>query len=123
MYVPCNSLTWVLYSLESPCLPHIVPTEQPAATGHALTVSATLLHQHPAPPERRLSPSQATWPVPATGIETLLQLASDLPLLDGELTPVQAWGILRQHPAFGSLDVGRLKGLEEKLLKGVKCYG
>ena len=61
--------------------------------------------------------------MPAIGIERLLELSESVPLDEGELTPVQAWDKLRRHPEFGSLEVERLKTLEQALLKGVKCYG
>jgi len=61
--------------------------------------------------------------VPATGIERLLLLSGSVPLFDDELTPVQAWNKVRQHPGFGTLGAARLEGLKKTLLKGVRCYG
>jgi len=84
--------------------------------------SATLLHHHPA--SHQQVPSQNLgWLMPATGIEKLLELSTNVPLDDGELTPVQAWDALRKHPQFGGLEMGRLRALMETLVKGVKCYG
>jgi hypothetical protein len=61
--------------------------------------------------------------MPVTGIERLLQLSENIPVSDGELTPVQAWDVLKKHPRFGGLEISRLRGLMERLIKGVKCYG
>ncbi|KAF1348362.1 hypothetical protein EJ07DRAFT_141799 [Lizonia empirigonia] len=113
-----------ILSLESPCLAHNIPSSQDSPTGHALTVSATLLHHHPAPPQQRLSLSgNANWEVSALDIERLLDLSSSVPLDHGEVTPVQAWDSIRKHREFGQLEVTRLEGLKEKLMASVKCYG
>ncbi|KAF2029850.1 hypothetical protein EK21DRAFT_66921, partial [Setomelanomma holmii] len=108
-------------SLESPCFSHMFPYSTTATTGHALCVSSTLLHHHPSPSP---SPSEpATWQVPALSIERLLELSRSIPLLEGEMTPVQAWDVVQKHPEFAELEIERLEGLKERLLKGVKCYG
>ena len=56
-------------------------------------------------------------------MERLLQLSTSIPISEGELTPVQAWDVLRQHPGFAGLDLARLRVLMEGLIKEVKCYG
>ena len=84
--------------------------------------SATLLHHHPA--SHQQVPSQnSRWSVPQTGIEKLLELSTNVPLNDGEITPVQAWDALKKHPQFGGMEMERLRALLETLVKGVKCYG
>lgn len=85
--------------------------------------SATLLHQNPRHQPPHLHSHQNTWQVPAVGIEKLLQLSTSIPISEGELTPVQAWDILRQRPDFVGLDLARLRALTEALIKEVKCYG
>jgi hypothetical protein len=111
-------------SLESPCLSHNIPFNHDVSTGHALTVSATLLHHHPSPLEQCLSSShRTTWHVSTLGIERLLQLSESVPLFDGELTPVQAWDQVRKHPQFGTLGSEGLEGLKAALLESVRCYG
>jgi hypothetical protein len=112
-------------SLESPCLEHLAPAPagSSAATGHSLMVSATLLHHHPAPPEQRLAAKEQPWQISAAGIERLLELSSTIPMIDGELTPVQAWDQLRKHPHFEKLELARLERLKDTLVKHVKCYG
>lgn len=83
-------------------------------------VTASVLHEHPAPPGSRSSPGP-TWQVSAAGIERLLELSDTLPL-DGELTPVQAWSHIRRHPHYESLGLERLEGLKQELLGHIKCY-
>ena len=85
--------------------------------------STTLLHQHPQHQHSRVHSDQNNWQISASGIERLLQLSTGIPISEGELTPVQAWDVLRQHPGFAALDLARLKALTERLLKEVKCYG
>jgi hypothetical protein len=85
--------------------------------------SATLLHQNPQHHHSHLQSIQSGWQIPATGIERLLQLSTSIPISEGELTPVQAWHVLRQHPSFSGLDLARLRALMQTLIKGVKCYG
>ncbi|EAT79551.1 hypothetical protein HBI56_053580 [Parastagonospora nodorum] len=109
-------------TLESPCLQHITDAPSDESTGHALMASATLLHHHPA--SHQQVPSQnSRWSVPQTGIEKLLELSTNVPLNDGEITPVQAWDALKKHPQFGGMEMERLRALLETLVKGVKCYG
>jgi hypothetical protein len=113
----------LLPSLESPCLPHIdIDTSTTPETGHAHTVSACLLHNHPSPPGQRLD-SSVTWNVPGASIEQLLLLSKSVPLADGEVTPVQAWEYLRSHEQFAGLEVGRWEALKDKLVGFVRCYG
>ncbi|KAL5431527.1 hypothetical protein PMIN07_009415 [Paraphaeosphaeria minitans] len=123
-----------ILSLEAPCLGHIPHTHTHAndtdtdnassSSGHALMASATLLHFHD-PPTLSLThphgPSPA-WTVPESGVQRLLELARSIPL-DGEVTPVQAWACIRQHPQYASLRVERLEGMKKGLLAWVKCYG
>lgn len=85
--------------------------------------SATLLQQCPQHDHTHRHPNRDDWQVPAVGIERLLQLSSRIPISNAELTPVQAWDLLRQHPHFASLDVARLGALMERLVTAVKCYG
>jgi hypothetical protein len=119
-------------SLESPCLSHITDAPPDASMGHALMASATLLHHHHHHDSRSHSPSShhqphnqdpQAWQIPTSGIERLLQLSASIPIEDSELTPVQAWELLRTRPNFGSLEVERLSVLQETLVRSVKCYG
>lgn len=84
--------------------------------------SATLLHQNLQHHSHSHS-VQTNWQIPAAGIERLLHLSTSIPVSEGELTPVQAWHALCQHPDFAGLDLARLRALMDTLIKGVKCYG
>ncbi|KAK9318983.1 hypothetical protein V1517DRAFT_342150 [Lipomyces orientalis] len=109
-------------TLESPCLPHTPSNpKDPSPTGHALTASAALLFHGPAAQTAQLQPS-TVWETPTTGLERLLALSTNLDLED-ELTPVQAWNYIRQHPAFDGIDLDLLRGLTGELLRHVKCHG
>ncbi|KAL6710178.1 hypothetical protein ACN47E_009969 [Coniothyrium glycines] len=112
-------------TLESPCLAHVDVPQDPShqdANGHALMITACLLHHHPAERGSRTKSSTA-WHVPSSGIERLLEPSRDTPLLDDEVTPVQAWDIVRKHEQFSGLEIERLESLKEKLLGRVRCYG
>lgn len=52
----------------------------------------------------------------------LLQLAPAVSK-DDELTPVQAWDQLSRKPVLGSLDLGCLMTLAERLRDNAKCHG
>ena len=118
-------------SLESPCLPHIdvaspnsstSETNTFTSTGHVLTVSACLLHNHPSlPGQRQFSPT--AWEVPQASIDQLLALSNSVPLQDGEVTPVQAWDYIRRQKQFAGLEVGRWESLKEARGGFVRCYG
>jgi hypothetical protein len=129
---PCERITDNRTSLESPCLSHITDAPPDAPMGHALMASATLLHHHHHHDScSHCSPSHhqphnqdpQTRQIPTSGIERLLQLSASIPIEDSELTPVQAWELLRTRPNFGSLEVERLSVLQETLVRSVKCYG
>lgn len=85
--------------------------------------SATILHQHPQHQYSHVHSDQNNWQISALGIERLLHLSSNIPISEGELTPVQAWDVLRQHPGFPGLDLARLRVLMEGLINEVKRYG
>ena len=64
----------------------------------------------------------ARWSVPAVELEKLLEF-SDRLSLDGEVTPVEAWQRVRQHPNFSNMTRDGLDALKETLLPEVQCYG
>lgn len=112
--------------LEEPCLSHIHGDSEKSdhPTGHALTVSSQLLSMSPLP-----SPSSAPEAVeeackkaPASILERLLALSTSL-VIEGELTPVQAWKRIRNQPQFDRLDADGLLTLTKRLSEAVKCHG
>ncbi|OAL37929.1 hypothetical protein AYO20_02762 [Fonsecaea nubica] len=92
------------------------------ARGPSTTTSA----QHPttAPDVTTATglPSGTRWSVPAVELEKLLDFSDKLSL-DGEITPVEAWQRVRQHPNFGDLTRDGLEALKATLLPEVQCYG
>lgn len=85
--------------------------------------SATLLHFHSPPTNFQPHTRSATpiWTVPESGVQRLLELARNIPL-DGEVTPVQAWAYIRQHPQYRTLKVEKLEAVKRELVGWVKCY-
>jgi len=55
-------------------------------------------------------------------LEKLLELSSNFELTD-ELTPVQAWHLIRSHPSFEAMEITRLKTLTQELLNHIECHG
>jgi hypothetical protein len=64
----------------------------------------------------------ATWEIPAFELDRLFQLSSALNL-DGEVTPIQAWIRIKEHPLFHKLDLERFRQLCIALCKEAKCFG
>ena len=104
--------------LERCCLSHArTPSGSDEPSGHALTVQAPLLMGAPQTLDDR-----ATWEVPASALDRLFELSSALNL-DGELTPVQAWIRIQEHPLFHKFDPERLRQLCWALMKETQCFG
>jgi len=55
-------------------------------------------------------------------LSVLMDLSKQLNL-DGEITPVMAWGMVTAHPRFHELDAADFQRLGEELLRKVRCYG
>ncbi|KAK2829892.1 hypothetical protein FQN49_007151 [Arthroderma sp. PD_2] len=103
-------------SLERCCLRHRMLGKQ-GFSGHALTLQAPLLLGSPP-----VLHDQSSWEIPASEIERLFELAGALNL-DGEITPVQAWRLISDHPAFYKLDPPGLQRISEDLVKNIQCFG
>jgi hypothetical protein len=88
-----------------------------AVNGHALTASACLIEQGP-----QYTSPPASWTTSHAEIERLFQLASNLGL-EGEITPVEAWNRIWQHPLASRLSPRGLQVVESELKKVVCCYG
>jgi hypothetical protein len=65
---------------------------------------------------------QRTWELTKADLATLLHLSKRLDL-DGEITPVMAWGMILAHPRIGELKPADLAKLTEELKGKVRCYG
>lgn len=109
-------------ALEHPCMGHIQHPSNTSSTdpsNHIHMVSAPLLSSAPRPPEPNVTSS---WTANGTIIKELLNLASSINL-EGEITPVEAWHRLRQHPDFWKLDRQSIDSLKNDLSSSVRCCG
>lgn len=68
------------------------------------------------------APSQRTWELSKADLNTLLALSAKLDL-DGEITPVMAWGMVLAHPRLGELSIQDFAKVTEELAGKVRCYG
>lgn len=63
-----------------------------------------------------------TWELSKSDLATLLDLSQKLNL-DGEITPVMAWGMVLAHPRLGEMNEKDFVKLTEELGSKVRCYG
>lgn len=63
-----------------------------------------------------------TWELSKADLNTLLDLSQRLNL-DGEITPIMAWGMVLGHPRLGELNEADFRELSECLRSRVRCYG
>lgn len=63
-----------------------------------------------------------TWELSKSDLATLLDLSQKLNL-DGEITPVMAWGMVLAHPRLGELNEKDFVKLTDELGSKVRCYG
>ncbi|KAK3298837.1 uncharacterized protein B0H64DRAFT_439273 [Chaetomium fimeti] len=139
-------------TLENPCMNHLPWMLERAATagirepcGHALMASCppepfselspdipfgqaqpqaqahTHNHNHPTPGNENTGPT-GTWTLNKGDLTTLLDLSKRLNL-DGEITPVMAWGMVLAHPRLAELRPEDFARLAEELGGKVRCYG
>ncbi|KAL8925912.1 MAG: hypothetical protein Q9208_003225 [Pyrenodesmia sp. 3 TL-2023] len=108
-------------ALEHPCMPHLPhpsdpPSEDPS--NHALLFSAPLVSRAP----KTFKQPDASWQANGFMIKELLNLSSAINL-EGEITPVEAWQRLRQHPGFGRLDNIAFDRIKAELSTSARCCG
>jgi len=65
---------------------------------------------------------QKTWDLSKPDLANLLDLSKRLNL-DGEITPVMAWGMVLGHPRFSEFTLEDFRKLVEELGNKVRCYG
>jgi hypothetical protein len=65
---------------------------------------------------------QKTWDISKSDLANLLDLSKRLGL-DGEITPVMAWGMILSHPRFSELTLENFHQTAEDLSSRVRCYG
>ena len=63
-----------------------------------------------------------TWDVSKSDLANLLDLSKRLNL-DGEITPVMAWGMVLAHPRFSELRNKDFKSICGNLGAKIRCYG
>ncbi|OBT92183.2 hypothetical protein VE01_10020 [Pseudogymnoascus verrucosus] len=121
-------------TLERPCMDHLqflvelssTPSGMPC--GHALMATCPPV-PHPADempwghgvarlPHEELK----TWDLQKGDLANLLDLSMRLNL-DGEITPVMAWGMVLGHPRFRELGTREFGMVVEELTPKVRCYG
>ncbi|KAI4602723.1 hypothetical protein KJ359_007941 [Pestalotiopsis sp. 9143b] len=125
-------------TLEAPCMDHMPWLVERASEaggdpcGHALMASCPpepfnelndeipFGYKHAQPEQNRSG--QRTWELSKADLATLLDLSKKLDL-DGEITPVMAWGVVLQHPRFAELRIEDFQKLSDDLKGKVRCYG
>ncbi|KAM0329971.1 hypothetical protein ACHAQA_004139 [Verticillium albo-atrum] len=124
-------------TLEKPCMNHMPWLLERSSEmggepcGHALMASC------PPEPFPELTPDipfgyahvngelksgQRTWELSKADLGTLLALSKRLNL-DGEITPVMAWGMVMAHPRFYEMKPEEFRKLTEELGTKIRCYG
>lgn len=68
------------------------------------------------------SNGQKTWDLSKPDLANLLDLSKRLNL-DGEITPVMAWGMILGHQSFAKLTSADFTMLSDELGAKVRCYG
>jgi len=63
-----------------------------------------------------------TWDLSIPDLANLLDLSKRLNL-DGEITPVMAWGMILRHPRFSELRAEDFQKMTQELGGKVRCYG
>lgn len=97
------------HALMATCPPDAHPEERPEVPfGHNLPLEG----ENP----------QKTWDVSKSDLAILLDLSKRLQL-DGEITPVMAWGMILGDPRFNEFNSNDFKHMAEDLLPKVRCYG
>ncbi|KAL2109027.1 hypothetical protein VUR80DRAFT_3033 [Thermomyces stellatus] len=125
-------------SLEKPCMEHLgFLMERSAGAGGSLPSGHAMMASCPPQPFTQLTPDipfgygsgkgdcasrQRTWELSKGDLATLLDLSKKLDL-DGEITPVMAWGMILAHPRLGELGTDDFTRLADELRGKVRCYG
>ena len=106
-------------ALEHRCMPHIPYQDPPSPdpANHMMMASTSLVARAPDPPQLN-----STWTASGATIKALLNLSSSINL-EGEITPVEAWHRLYEHPDFWKLDRNQIEKLKRELSREVRCCG
>ncbi|RFU24062.1 hypothetical protein B7463_g12276, partial [Scytalidium lignicola] len=122
-------------TLERPCMDHIPMLLERADTlegdpcGHALMVSCPPNYHYDQNPDvpfgHKAIPNaggQKTWDIGKGDLASLMDLSKRLNL-DGEITPVMAWGMVLAHPRFSELTSSDFGVICDELAAKTRCYG
>lgn len=107
-------------ALEHPCMQHLPYHPDPNSAdpaNHMMLASTPLMAHAPDTPQ-----PNSSWLASSAIIKELLNLSSGINL-EGEITPVEAWHRLHQHPDFHRLDKFSIEALKNELSREVKCEG
>jgi hypothetical protein len=124
-------------TLERPCMDHMQFLVERASEpegdpcGHALMATCPpkpYPENHPEIPfgvvntNGNVHSGQKTWDLEKSDLANLLDLSKRLNL-DGEITPVMAWGMVLGHQRFSELRVEDFEKIADDLKGKVRCYG
>lgn len=98
------------HALMASCPPEPFPESNPD-----LPFGHTPIHSHG-------EATQKTWDVSKPDLANLLDLSKRLNL-DGEITPVMAWGMILAHPRFSEMRTSDFEHICTELGRKVRCYG
>ncbi|KAI1083326.1 hypothetical protein F5B20DRAFT_577704 [Whalleya microplaca] len=105
------------HALMASCPPEPFPElNEEIPFGHAHSPAQKGEEQHQA------SHGHRTWELSKADLATLLDLSKRLDL-DGEITPVMAWGMILAHPRLMELRCEDYERLTDDLKGKVRCYG
>ncbi len=71
---------------------------------------------------RQFPDAPKTWDLSKPDLANLLDLSKRLNL-DGEITPVMAWGMILSHERFSELRLEDFQKLTQELGGKIRCYG
>lgn len=97
-------------------------SEEAEISGHALMATCPPQSYVDAHPEEKSGYPHKMPDLGMPDLMKLLDLSQRLPL-DGEITPIMAWALVRGDERFGELGVQDFEGLKEDLKAKVRCYG
>jgi len=122
-------------TLERPCMAHIPYLMERASEPDGLPCGHALMASYPPDPAddcisemppghgiQNAEPGQNTYTLDATSLANLLDLSKRLNL-EGEITPVMAWGMVLEHPRFLELGEEDFANIITDIKDKVRCYG
>lgn len=101
---------------------HALMASCPPAPFAKLTPERPFGQTHSKDQDSEAGVSQGTWDISKADLSTLLDLSQRLDL-DGEITPVMAWGMILNHPRFADFQPEDFAQIAAELGRKVRCYG